>query len=449
MGFEINFDGIVGPTHNYSGLSFGNVASSENKLAESNPKAAALQGLEKMWFLASMGIKQAILPPHERPHLHTLRAIGYRGSDEDILAKAAQNNPELLLACSSAAAMWTANAATIGPSPDCNDGHLHIIPANLNNKFHRSIEPPMTAKFLKAIFPDPVYFVHHQPLPSSSYFSDEGAANHTRFCAQYGQPGVQLFVYGRFAFKENLFVPSRYPARQTFEASEAIARLHQINPDRVVFAQQNPKAIDAGVFHNDVISVGNRNVFFYHEQAFVGKELVIEEIRHKVKETCNIDMIFIEVPEKRVPLKDAVSSYLFNSQLLSLPDETMTLIAPMECQSTPSVRAFLEEMTADPQNPIRVVHYINLRESMRNGGGPACLRLRVVLSEKELEASNENFYLSEKLYNKLKAWINKYYRNKLHPKDLCDPKLLKESREALNELTKILNCGSIYDFQQG
>ena len=27
MAYEVNFDGLVGPTHNYAGLSYGNVAS--------------------------------------------------------------------------------------------------------------------------------------------------------------------------------------------------------------------------------------------------------------------------------------------------------------------------------------------------------------------------------------------------------------------------------------
>ena len=49
---EFNFDGLVGPSHNYAGLSFGNVASFSNVKSASNPKQAALQGLAKMRALA-------------------------------------------------------------------------------------------------------------------------------------------------------------------------------------------------------------------------------------------------------------------------------------------------------------------------------------------------------------------------------------------------------------
>ena len=31
-GYEINFDGLVGPTHHYAGLSFGNEASTKTKI---------------------------------------------------------------------------------------------------------------------------------------------------------------------------------------------------------------------------------------------------------------------------------------------------------------------------------------------------------------------------------------------------------------------------------
>ncbi|MGA8031441.1 MAG: N-succinylarginine dihydrolase, partial [Casimicrobiaceae bacterium] len=44
----MNFDGIPGPTHNYSGLAQGNLAAERNAQQVSNPREAALQGLEKM-----------------------------------------------------------------------------------------------------------------------------------------------------------------------------------------------------------------------------------------------------------------------------------------------------------------------------------------------------------------------------------------------------------------
>lgn len=446
--FEVNFDGLVGPTHNYSGLSYGNVASVSSQKQTSNPKQAALQGLSKMKYLMDLGLKQAVLPPQERPHLPTLRSIGFNESEENILATAFRQSPELFYACSSASCMWSANAATISPSTDNLDGLVHITPANLSNKLHRSIEADTTAAVLKKTFSDPRYFVHHSPLPSSNILSDEGAANHTRFCQTFSRKGVQLFVYGRQGFGEVSPQPSLYPARQTLEASQAISRLHQIPPSQLVFAQQNPLAIDAGVFHNDVISVGHQNLFLYHEQAFVNTGSVIEEIAQKMGDSCNAEMIFIEVPSDKVSLKEAVNSYLFNSQIICCTDNSMELLAPKECLETATVKAFIEKIIKDPQNPINSVRYFNLHESMRNGGGPACLRLRVVLNEEELQAAHAPVFLTEQLYADLVTWVNKYYRDRLEPKDLADPQLWHDNLNALDELTKLLQLGSLYSFQQ-
>ncbi len=52
---EINFDGIVGPSHNYAGLSLGNLASARNAGAVSRPRDAALQGLAK-----DLGVSQQV-----------------------------------------------------------------------------------------------------------------------------------------------------------------------------------------------------------------------------------------------------------------------------------------------------------------------------------------------------------------------------------------------------
>lgn len=437
--FEANIDGIVGPTHNYSGLSFGNVASMHNKQMPSNPKLAALQGLEKMHYLAQLGIKQAVLPPQERPHLVTLRSLGFEGSDQQILEKAFKQAPELFFACCSASSMWAANAATVSPSCDSQDGRLHITPANLTNKFHRSIEAEATEMALQAIFPNHKFFMHHSPLPSSHALADEGAANHTRFCGNVGEAGIQLFVFGRYGLgHHNSQLPANFPARQTYEASESIARLHQLSFDRVVFAQQHPKAIDAGVFHNDVISVGHENLFLYHELAFAEGDAVIENIRSKMASQSHADMILIKVADADISLAEAVSTYLFNSQIVTLADKSMHLIAPAECHENEKVRTFIDQLIQDNTNPINSVHYFNLRESMANGGGPACLRMRIVLTEEEFAASNQHVWMTDALYNTLVKWVEKYYRDYLLPQDLIDPDLLVESQEALDALSKIL-----------
>lgn len=441
---EANFDGLVGPTHNYAGLSWGNVASKSNVHAVANPREAALQGLQKMKRLADRGYIQGILPPHERPHIPTLKALGFTGSDADILKAVAEQNPVVLAAVASASCMWTANAATVSPSADTADHRVHFTPANLSAKFHRSIEHVVTGRALGSIFSDEAYFAHHKALPSVGHFGDEGAANHTRLCASHGAPGVELFVYGQAAFDESRPAPVRFPARQTLEASQAIARLHGLSDDHVVFAQQNPAAIDSGVFHNDVIAVGNGNVLFYHEQAFLDEKRVLADVRARLQGT---ELQAIKVMESDVRLSDAVASYLFNSQLLSTPEGGMMLAVPGECREIAAVSNFLDGLVA-AGGPITSVEVFDVKQSMRNGGGPACLRLRVALSDDELKAMHQGVLMDDDLFERLSIWVQGHYRDELSQADLADPMLLDESRHALDELTGILGLGSIYDFQR-
>jgi succinylarginine dihydrolase len=442
--YEVNFDGLVGPTHNYSGLSYGNVASQSNIKQTSNPKEAALQGLEKMKALHDLGFKQGVLPPQERPSVETLRALGFSGSDADVLAKAAKEEPVVLAAASSASCMWTANAATVSPSADTLDSRVHFTAANLNAKVHRSIEHQTTTRVLETMFNNDAFFAHHPALPAVAQFGDEGAANHTRFCAQYDAAGVEFFVYGREAFRADAPAPSKYPARQTLEACRAIARLHGLTEDKVVYAQQRPETIDAGVFHNDVISVGNRNVLFYHEEAFLDTDRVLQELDQKL---IGDNLQAVLVPSQDVSVQDAVKSYLFNSQLLSHADNSMTLVVPHECRENAAVSAYLDKLvTLGTQ--IKDVKVFDLKQSMQNGGGPACLRLRVALTEQELNAVNRQSLLSDQLFLELSQWVNQHYRDRVSPEDLADPLLLTESRTALDELTQLLNLGSIYPFQK-
>ncbi|GEA11275.1 N-succinylarginine dihydrolase [Alteromonas sp. KUL49] len=442
--FEVNFDGLVGPTHNYAGLSFGNVASLNNANANSSPKQAAKQGLAKMKALSDMGMMQGVLAPQERPDIAALRRLGFSGSDATVLENAAKQSREIFLACCSASSMWTANAATVSPSADTSDGKVHFTPANLTNKYHRSLEPEVTGRILKATFADEKYFAHHQHLPDNEHFGDEGAANHTRLCSEYGRAGVEVFVYGRHAFNPSMPAPKKYPARQTLEACQAVARLHGLSDENVVYMQQNPDVIDQGVFHNDVIAVGNQNVLFYHQQAFHNTDAGLAEIRSKFGEE---ELHFVEVPTSEVSVNDAVKSYLFNTQIITLPSGDMTIIAPTECQDNPAVKTYLDKLVT-LSTPIKSVNYFDVKQSMRNGGGPACLRLRVAMTEQELAAVNGATLINDAQFERLNAWVDKHYRDVLSEDDLRDPNLLIESRTALDELTQLLELGSVYPFQR-
>ncbi|HIN89052.1 MAG TPA: N-succinylarginine dihydrolase [Porticoccaceae bacterium] len=441
--FEVNFDGIVGLSHNYSGLSYGNVASSAHGGLISSPRAAALQGLKKMMELHRLGLKQAVLPPQERPHIPTLRRLGFSADDDiGLINKVAKTAPEILASVCSASSMWVANAATISPSFDTSNGKTHITPANLTSMFHRSIEIDTTSQVLKSIFSDKSY-IHHEALPSGSFFADEGAANHTRFCNNYGDEGIELFVYGS-SRKLNSKRPVKFPARQTLESCEAIARSHCLLENKTIYAQQNPAAIDAGVFHNDVIAVGNRNLLFFHEEAFMDKSKLKEDLNSAF---AGEGLYYIEVPSSKVSLENAIASYLFNSQLVSIPGSQGTsIIVPAECKGIEPVYNYLTELESEHEAIDRVI-YFDLRQSMNNGGGPACLRLRVVMSEEQIANCKAQVFLSDELYRDLKKWIETNYRTQLAPEDLADPVLLDECRQALDELTTILKLGPIYDFQ--
>jgi len=444
--YEVNFDGLVGPTHNYGGLSYGNVASQSNSQQASNPREAARQGLAKMKALADMGFKQGVLAPQERPDVAALRRLGFTGSDAEVIQRAAKQAMPLLVASCSASSMWVANAATVSPSADTADGRVHFTAANLNCKYHRSIEHPTTSRVLGAMFADDRHFAHHEALPAVAQFGDEGAANHTRFCRSYGEAGVEFFVYGRSAFDSRYPAPQKYPARQTLEASQAVVRLHGLRDDGVVYAQQNPAVIDQGVFHNDVISVGNGEVLFYHEDAFLETEAVLGQLQAKLAHKGG-NFQAIRVPRAAVAVDDAVRSYLFNSQLLSRDDGSMLLVVPEECRSNERVWAYLEQLTQQG-GPVKEVKVFDLKQSMQNGGGPACLRLRVALKESELAAVNPGVIMTAPLYDTLLQWVDKHYRDRLGEAELADPQLLVECRTALDELTQILKLGSVYPFQR-
>ncbi len=445
-GVELNLDGIVGPTHHYAGLAHGNVASAESRGAVSSPRAAALEGLAKAKGVADLGVPQGVLPPQERPDVAALRRLGFSGSDAEVLHAAGREAPRLLSASASSSSMWTANAATVSASADTRDARVHFTPANLVAHLHRSLEPATVGLVLHRIFPDPKHFVHHAPLLAADSIADEGAANHTRLCGAFGEPGVELFVYGREGLDGGGRGAQRFAARQTREASDAVARLHGLSAEAVMMARQEPKAVDAGAFHNDVVAVGHRNALLVHEQAWEDGAQVVKELSRRVAERCRADLEVVLVGAAELSLEEAVRTYLFNSQLVTAGDGSMVLIAPVECEESPRARAVVERIVADA-GPIRAVRYVSLRESMRNGGGPACLRLRVELTPAERRSMEPGVLLDDASHARLVQWVERHYRDRLAAEDLADPLLLDESRTALDEITQILKLGSVYPFQ--
>lgn len=430
---ETNFDGLVGPTHNYAGLSTDNVASRASRHLTSDPRAAALEGIAKMRTLMELGVPQAVLPPHERPHLPTLRALGFSGDDAAVLAAAAGNAPGLLAMCASASAMWAANAATVTASADSTDRRLHLSPANLVAHAHRAIEAPTTTRVLRAMFADRPHVVVHDPLPGSTDLADEGAANHVRLGRLDGA-GVHLLVYGRDS--------GAGAGRQTLAASQAIARRHGVT-ERAVFARQHPRAVRAGAFHNDVVAVGRADVLLCHERSYVGQRAVLARLAG-VLEADGVAFRPVIVPETEVSLDDAVRAYLFNGQLVADGAGRMTLVVPAECHEVAAVDRWLRRL--DPDGPIAQVVTVDVRQSMRNGGGPACLRLCVPLAGADRPL--DSVMATPRLLDRLEVWVRQHYRDRLVPADLADPSLLGESRAALDELSTLLGLGAVFDFQR-
>jgi succinylarginine dihydrolase len=391
---EINFDGIVGPSHNYAGLSLGNLAATTHAGDVSYPRAAALQGLSKMRHNLALGLSQGFLAPLPRPNAQFLARLG----------AGTQTDRAMTAAAWSASSMWTANAATVSPAADTADGRCHLTPANLVTMPHRAQEWPDTARQLALAFADSGHFVLHDPVPPS--FGDEGAANHMRLCEGHSGHGVEVFVYGRAG--------GRFPARQHEQASRAVARLHRLAPERTVFVEQNPDAIAAGAFHNDVVAVANERVLFTHAEAFADRAGAYDAMRSAFP-----SLEVVEVPASAVTLEEAIRTYLFNAQLVTLPDHAMALIVPSECRESPAVSGWLDGMLAS-NGPIRRVLPVDVKQSMANGGGPACLRLRVVADPHTVDP---RFLLDESKAQMLEKVIAQEWPEQIDPADIGDETL--------------------------
>ncbi|PZO75771.1 MAG: succinylarginine dihydrolase [Sphingomonas taxi] len=427
---EVNFDGIIGPTHNYAGLSIGNLASANNAGNVSAPRLAALQGIAKMRRAMALGLRQGVFLPHVRPNIDWLRTLGFVGADAEVLASAWASDRALVANAMSASAMWTANAGTVSPGSDTADGLCHISTANLSTMPHRASEAEQTERQLRLAFADPRFFSVHPPVPAA--FGDEGAANFMRLASPAGHGAVEMFVYGEGN-------AGGFPSRQRRAASEAVARRHGLDPARTLMVRQSDAAIAAGAFHNDVVAVANGHVLFAHEHAFADPAALRSALR-----TLLPDAVVIEVPADRVSLDTAIRTYLFNSQLVTLPDGDMALILPAEARDNDAVWTWLGDLVASG-GPIRRLEVVDVRESMRNGGGPACLRLRVQVGPEALAAIDPRFLLDEAACARIEAVIARAWPEAIAPDDLGDPRLWERCTAARAALVAALgfNPGEI------
>jgi succinylarginine dihydrolase len=436
---ELQLDGLVGPTHHFGGLSFGNLASMQHAGWQSRPRQAARQGLAKMRQVLALGMVQALLPPLERPDLRFLRQVGFSGSDTEVFTRAVTDAPYLLRLAMSSAFMWAANAATVIPSGDSIDGRCHIVVANLTATPHRALEGPARTAMLRRLFTDPARVHVHDPLPPGPALSDEGAANHSRLARRQDDHGLHLFVYGRADDIAASDLPRKFPARQSRDASQAVARLGRLPPHRTLWVRQHPRTIDAGAFHNDVVMVATGERLLLHEYSWVEQDTVLQAVRQHLP-----GLQVFQVRQRDLSLHQAVNSYLFNSQLLHTP-HGYVLLAPMQSSSGPAAQ--VAQRLLDVGFIDRLI-FQELDQSMAGGGGPACLRLRLPLTPQEMASMAPGVRLDETKLQQLETWVDQHYRDELTPEALADPQMLPEAQQALDTLTQLLGLGAVYSFQR-
>ena len=419
---EINIDGMIGPTHHFGGLGVGNIASLASQNSIANPQAAALEGLAKMELVASVGVGQYYLPPPERPNWLWLESLGFGGDRRDALKRCLDEAPNVLSAAYSSAFMWTANAATVAPSSDTQDGFLHLLPANLCCNLHRGQEAIERRDQLQAMFSNVKNACVHEPLPSVFALRDEGAANHMRLCGTDGRNAIHVFVYGPNESQQTRFTP-----RQSELAARRVASCLRLNQRDCVFVQQTPQAINAGVFHNDVIAMSNRNMLIYHELAFENSARVVETIGQRFREKTGERLEDHCISDADLRLEEAVQTYLFNSQLLTVDSDQMDLLCPIQCVNSPSVLSLVNDWVSKEKSRIRRVSYLHLDQSMKNGGGPACLRLRAMLTESEFTELDDRFEVTNERLEKLREEVKTRYPSTLKLSDLACSDFAEES----------------------
>ena len=434
---EINIDGLVGPSHHFGGLGVGNIASQDHQHQVSHPRQAAMEGLQKAWLLKSFGVPQFVFLPPPRPRLSFLSELGFRGTIQEQLATAREGAPRALSAVFSSAFMWMANAATVTAASDSIDGRLHCTPANLTSSWHRGSEAAERAPQLESLLAEIDNKQMHRPLPSILPLRDEGAANHMRLCDPSGRMGFNVFVYGADDCQADQQPPVRFLPRHTRAASQAIARLHQLPSERTFFLRQHPQAIDAGVFHNDVIATSCGHILVHHEFAFLHGESELRRLESQYEHACGHPLMRIVISNSQLPLADAVRSYLFNSQIVRPAATTGTradspryiLVCPHHCEEIPAATQLIASWVADPQVPIDEVRFVRLAESMANGGGPACLRLRMMLESDDVLRLSAKYQLTTELFDRLSAAIEKWYPKSLSAEDLCNSEFLSELKQ--------------------
>ena len=172
-----------------------------------------------------------------------------------------------------------------------------------------------------------------------------------------------------------------------------------------------------------------------HERAWENQAATLHRIRARVP-----DLRVFQVSSRDLSLEQAVTSYLFNSQLLETSDGWL-LNAPIECADG-AARMVVDRLERD--GFVDRVRFNDLRQSMDGGGGPACLRLRLPLTEDEFRLLPETLMMTEERVEKLRSWVKKWYPSILRIEDLADAGFARRARKCSQALVEVLGCDRRY-----
>jgi len=112
----------------------------------------------------------------------------------------------------------------------------------------------------------------------------------------------------------------------------------------------------------------------------------------------------------------------------------MTLVVPSECQDNQPVWNWLQQMLAG-NGPIRHVKVVDVRQSMANGGGPACLRLRVVADPATVDP---RFMLDDAKAEAMEKVVAEFWPEQINPADIGSESLAATIRTARAQMLDLL-----------
>jgi succinylarginine dihydrolase len=114
-------------------------------------------------------------------------------------------------------------------------------------------------------------------------------------------------------------------------------------------------------------------------------------------------------------------------------------VVPSEAWDSASVRHWLDATLAG-NGPIRRVIPVDVRQSMANGGGPACLRLRVVADPATIDP---RFLVDDAKLDWVADVVRRHWPEQIHHDDLQSAALIGDVEGARAALLEALDLGQL------